>query len=228
MTQLALAQRKPFAEGGNRLCYTAPDDPGLCIKLLREDRSPAIKRALKGFPRSLKPLHYFDDNLQELRTYRRLHRRLGDALHSVCPVIHGLVDTDLGEGLACELIRDDDGRVSVSLKQYLWEHGLTDALQRAVSEFGERWLRLTVPSRDLLLHNIVVQCDAAQQIRRLVVIDGIGSPTLVPLDTLIPALGRRRVRRRLRNLDQRIQHLIHHQAGGGGKGYHGFIESGNR
>ena len=66
-----------FARGGNRLCFVDPRDANRCVKVLRADRLPAIKRAEKGFPKNLKSVDSFDDNYQECRVYQRIQRSVG-------------------------------------------------------------------------------------------------------------------------------------------------------
>jgi hypothetical protein len=156
-----------FARGGNRLCFVDPRNPERCIKTLRADRSPGAKRAAAPPIKRLKPLASFDDNRQEARVFQRIERRIGEAAFELIPRLHGFVPTSLGEGLCCDLVRDDDGRIAMSLKQYLWQHGRDRWVQQALQTFGERWGTLGMPSRRLLLHNIVVQCREGRAIEAL-------------------------------------------------------------
>ncbi|MEE4252626.1 MAG: hypothetical protein V2I50_01140, partial [Desulfuromusa sp.] len=54
---------EPFARGGNRLCFVHPEDSRLCIKVRRPDFTLEDRRRKKGFPKNLRPLSSFDDNL---------------------------------------------------------------------------------------------------------------------------------------------------------------------
>ena len=113
-----------FAGGDSRLCFVDPLDPGWCIKILRPDRTPARKRREQSWLKRLKPLQRFDDNLQDIRVYRWLERSIGEAAYRLVPRIDGMVPTNLGPGLRSELIRDDDGNISLTLQTYLsrrWE-----------------------------------------------------------------------------------------------------------
>ncbi len=211
-----------FARGGNRLCFVDPRDSERCIKTLRADRLPAIKRAAAPWIKRLKPLSSFDDNVQEARVFGRIRSRIGDAAFDLIPRLYGFVPTNLGHGLCCDLIRDDDGRVAMSLKQYLWQRGKDASVRRALAVFGERWQALGMPSRRLLLHNIVVRQQGGQA-QRLYVIDGLGWPDLLPLVSLLPSLSRRKAGQRLEDLDAAIDTLLTRQARNEDFGIHGWL-----
>lgn len=216
-----------FTQGGNRLCFIDPTDPNRVIKTLRPDRSPAIKKANHGFPRNLKPSRYFDDNWQELRVYKRIASSIGEDAFEVIPRCFGMVDTDCGPGLVTELIKDDDGRVSLSLKQCVWQHGKDEKLMHAVDQFIQRWGELGMPSRNLLLHNIVVQYSASGP-KRLLVIDGLGWPDLVPLAYFIPAMARRKAQRKSGRLLAIIDQLLEKKKSGQDWGFHGWLDEADR
>jgi PhoP regulatory network protein YrbL len=205
---LLLSRLAPFAQGGNRLCFVHPDDPLRCVKVRRPDFPLAALRKKKKFPKNLKPLSSFDDNLEEHRVMRMLDKHVGPALYQHLSHCYGFEETDLGRGLASELIRDASGRISYSLKQYLWEFGPTDSFEKALGEFCAFWTRHAIPSRDLLLHNIVAQRDANGEVSRLVVIDGLGSPGFWPYRWLPGSARRARAARKTVDLRARMRRYL--------------------
>ncbi len=215
-------EEKAFSGGGNRLCFVHPQDPRQCIKVLRPERSPARKRRERGFPKNLKPLSAFDENVQEVRVFRRIARYVGEAAFAHIPRFYGLVETNFGPGVCSELIRDDDGSISITLKQYLWVNGRTAAIEALLKRLRTGWQALGMPSRHLLLHNILVECRHSEP-HRLVVIDGLGWPDLLPLAYWVPALARRKAARRLRQLDAEIAALLRKKANREDYGYHGWL-----
>ena len=220
---LRISHLKPFAQGGNRLCFIHPDDPQKCIKVRRPDFTLVDLRRKKGFPKNLRPLSSFDDNLEEYQVMTRLHQRYGQSLYQHVSQCYGFIETDMGKGLVSELIRDDDLRISHSLKQFLWDHGYTNACREAIVEFEAYWQSQAIPSRDLLLHNIVVQTQSQTIIKRLVVIDGLGNPNVVP-DWVMPyAVRARRAQRKIKNLHQRIDDLLGLRGQDQFPGYHGQL-----
>ncbi len=206
--KLTLSDLKPFAKGGNRLCFIHPENVSKCVKVRRPDFTLEDLRKKKGFPKNLKPLSSFDDNLEEHQVMIGFGLRYGREIYQHVSECFGFEDTDLGKGLVSELIRDESGQISYSLKQYLWECGRSDSFDQAVEQLCDFWETLMVPSRDLLLHNIVAQRDKKGEILRLVVIDGLGSPNLIPSRWWPKSHQRKKIRRKIQNLRDRIESYI--------------------
>lgn len=220
---LRLSPLEPFARGGNRLCYVHPEHPDRCVKVRRPDFTLADRRRKKGFPKNLKPLSSFDDNLEEAGVMAKLKKRYGETIFQHVSRCYGFEETDRGRGLTSELIRDEPGPISQTLKKYLWDQGLTPACKTAVSDLCDFWESLAVPSRDLLLHNLVVQLNREGGIRRVVVIDGLGSSGLIPIERLPLALRRDKARRKIDNLYGRIDELLGMRGAERFPGYHGLL-----
>ena len=221
---IRLGDADPFARGGNRVCYVHPQNPDVCIKLPRNDVDLSVKRSRKGLKGRLKPASSFDDNRLEARTLTELHDRIGDSLREFVPRFLGWVETDLGAGVAVDLIRDADGAIALPLKQYVWERGFDADLRAALAEFSAYWIRERVPSRELLLHNVVVRRLPSDALR-LVVIDGLGNADLLPLSRWSPRLARRKSGRKTERLRGRIERLVRTRAEGGDPGEHGFLRA---
>ncbi len=221
---IRLTPETPFARGGNRLCYVHPERPDVCIKVPRPDVNLAAKRRRKGLKGRLKPAASFDDNRVEARTLTDLHERVGDSLRAFVPRFLGWVETDLGRGVSVDLIRHGDGAIATPLKQYVWERGLDTALEAALAEFIAYWLRERVPSRELLLHNIVVRRLPGGALR-LVVIDGLGNADLLPFSRWSQGLARRKAARKVDRLQGRIERLLRTREAGGDPGEHGFLRT---
>ena len=220
-----------FSSGGNRLCFVDPKDPLRCIKIARPERTPEIKRAAKSFPSNMRPLSYFDENVSDMSVYEHIDTTIGNDAYKLMPKCYGYVETDLGTGLAFEMIKDTDGQISITLKQYVWQNGITKTLEHALKEFLELWQMLGMPSRNLLLHNIVVQQDISDRgsiIQRLVVIDGLGWPDIVPLAYYIRPLARYKARRKAARVRDAIGKLLNKKAVGGDWGLRGWMNDEQR
>jgi len=216
-----------FASGGNRLCFVDPTHSGRCVKVLREDRSPSIKRSKKKFPFNLRPQKYFDDNWQEWLVYQRIDQCVGEAAYELIPRCSGLVDTNLGRGLVTDMIKDDDGLISISLKQYLWTIGLSYQLSLILERFVEKWVAYGMPSRNLLLHNIVVKKKDGVP-NKLIVIDGLGWPDMLPLGYWFPSIAKRKAARKVARLMSAINETIDIKIPSNDWGYHGWIDEKDR
>lgn len=221
------SEQEAFSRGGNRLCFVDPRDDNCCIKVIRPDRSPSIKKAEKRFPASLKPLQHFDDNLEEFKVYERIKQRIGEPAFQMIPRCYGFVDSNFGRGLCSELIKDSSGKISLTLKQYVWQFGNTTSLQAVLARFQQQWQSLGMPSRNLLLHNIVVQMHD-KDIHRLVVIDGLGWPGLAPLSNFCQTMARRKAARKVSRVPKMITALLELKQRGGEWGYHGWMDENKR
>lgn len=194
---IKLSSAKPFAKGGNRLCYVHPNDNSKVIKIRRPDFTLQDLRKKKGFPKSLKPLSAFDDNLEEFNVLNSFLTNYGERAFKHISRCFGFEDTDLGKGLTLELIRDANGLISYNIKQYLYEVGPTESFKIALQEFCEFWQETSLPSRNLLAHNILVQQDVSQQVKRLVVVDGLGYSGLIPMFLLPSSFFKKRAQRKI-------------------------------
>ncbi|WP_237057000.1 YrbL family protein [Microbulbifer sediminum] len=220
---ILLTPEKPFAQGGNRLCFIHPGDASRCIKVRRPDFTLADRRRKKGFPKNLKPLSSFDDNLEEMRVMTALRKQYGELVFRHVSRCFGFVETDMGPGLVSELIRDANGAISQTLKKVIWDEGLTEECRGAVEALAVFWEKNLVPSRHLLLHNIVVQRDDQGRIRRLVVIDGLGSAGLVPMRLLPTVFQRKKIQKKVAVMHGRIETLLGQRHQDRFPGYHGLL-----
>lgn len=201
---LTLDPKDAFARGGNRLCFVHPLDTNKCIKVRRPDYTLEDLRRSKGFPKNLRPLSAFDDSQEEYRVMKAIIHHHGVAAYDLIARVYEFEETTLGSGLSSELVRNDDGRIAYSIMQYMWEIGYTDELKSAVKNFAENWATMGIPSRDLLPHNILVPVDSEGRIKRLVVIDGLGSPGFIPFYWLPKSVQAKKTQKRINSLFNRI------------------------
>lgn len=199
-----LADAEPFGRGGNRLCYVDPRDDSRCIKVPIPGREAAAKRAAAPVWKRLRPIGYYDDNLREYASYRKIASHFGAAVWTHLPRCHGLVTTDLGLGIVTDLVRDPSGRVSVSLKTILREEGRSARFQAGLDDFVTYLRETCLPTRDLLLHNLVAQWDDSRTQLRFHVIDGFGSSDALPLVYWSRRLARAKVERKIARFHGKI------------------------
>lgn len=211
---ITLTGEEPFARGGNRLCYVDPRDAHRCIKVRRPDFTLADLRRKKGFPHTLKPLWMLDESHHEHELMQSIHQRLGERAYRVLARNYGFVETDLGRGLCSELIRDADGRIAWSVMQIVWDQGVGDDLVKAIDAFEQDWAELLIPSRDLLLHNLVAPRDASGRVQRLVLIDGLGYSGVIPFALLPAAYKRQRARRKMDKFRQALNNVVERRDSG--------------
>ncbi len=197
-----------FARGGNRLCYVDPRNGDRCIKVLIPKRSPRAKRAKAVGVKKFRPLSYYDDNLRELKTYQRLEASFGDEIWAHLPRTQGMVATTLGDGIVTDLIRNYDGAISGCLKTKLRATGYDQNFRDAVNQFVEYLRRTGLPSRDLLLHNLVAKDVDASGRFKMYLIDGFGSSDILPLVYWSKSLARRKVERKITRFEAKIEDFL--------------------
>jgi hypothetical protein len=209
---LQLSDQVPFARGGNRACYVHPEDAHLCVKVALSGKTAAEKRRAAGFFKRLRPLVYYDDNRREWATYERLSRRAEERTWEHLAKPWALVATDCGPAVATELIRDFDGQISSDLKAILRAGGRTASFQAALDDLEDYLRRTGLPTRDLLLHNLVGQkLDPAGRLR-MVIIDGFGNSDFLPLAYWSRRWARLKVERKIAKFRLKIDEFCHKYA----------------
>jgi len=194
---IKLSSTEPFAQGGNRLCFVDPRDPERCVKVARQGRSATEKRLSAPGWKRFRPLRYYDDNLRELDTCRRIERFLSAEVWTRVPQCYGMVDTDLGEGIVTDLVRNADGSIARDLKAKLRKEGNDRYFRAAVDDLLAFLRRTGLPTRDLLLHNLVARDHNEKGHFTIYIIDGFGSADALPLAYWSRYLGRKKVERKI-------------------------------
>lgn len=210
---VVLEGQKPFASGGNRLCFRHPTNPERCLKVIRPDRTPVIRRAEKRFPANLRPLSVFDENRVEVAVLDYLHGNYPAQITKYLPRSFGLTETDLGAAHETELICDASGLISQTLEQYVWVNGLNPVVEQAIQTFKNDWAFEPPRTRDLIPHNFVVRLEDKNA--HLMLIDGFGKKPSIefPFADLLNSL---RLKRRFKNFDYRVQLITERKAANNG------------
>lgn len=197
----------PFASGYNRHCYRHPDDPALCLKVLRPENIEA-RFQRQAWPKKVLGKARIDDNRQELRAHQQpaIRKLLADdrdeLLWAHLPRFHGTADTSLGTANVSEIITGTNGQPAETLEDYLKRRGFDQPIQGAAKRFCN-WLTETgILTRNLLPHNLVIADRSGQP--ELFLVDGLGAPSIPDKLSAIPAWRRRYIRRRVRRFYLRI------------------------
>ena len=165
---------------GARACYYHPHDPGLCVKVpLRQDN------AIQVLQREVAAYHHVKDVLREY----------------VIPCQDELVQTSRGIGIVCTLLRDEDGSISKSLRDYVIEGSLTDDMIRQLRGFFQICARHNLFFYDLNAKNFLIERRAGKdQLKYIDLKSYRRTQSFLQLYNLIPALGRMKMRRRMKRL----------------------------
>jgi len=167
--------KKPIGMGRERMCFVHPEDPRLAIKIAR------------GKVR--------DQSKREIRFYRKLQKRGGvDDKH--IPGFHGLCETNRGQGIVVDLIRNYDGEIARPLNWYLAQGYPIEEFEPYLEELKQSFLKnLIIFNHDMTIGNLLVQRSSTSKIR-MVAIDGLGDVVALSWLDVFPFLVRRKINRR--------------------------------
>ncbi|MCO1333364.1 PhoP regulatory network YrbL family protein [Microbulbifer sp. OS29] len=198
-----LSQSEPFASGGNRFCYRHPEQPEICVKVMRPGRTAELLGRAPWY-KTWRGQSYFDDNLRELEGYNQRVITTGrDGLWLHLPRWYGMQETSLGPAAVTDMILESDGHPAPTLRQYLNKYGLTPEIRTSLREFSEWLLEYEVLTKNLIAHNLVLQKQQGKV--QVYLIDGLGCSTFLALPKISSYFAKRYIRRRIERMWLRVE-----------------------
>ena len=193
---------RPFAEGGNRVCYIHPDNKNLCLKISKQE---VIKKIRSNAPwyKKLRSEKSFDDNFREERAYQqRAVKENPQKIWRHLARWHEFVETSKGLASCTELITNND-KVALNLEEYLFSRGRTTEINNALKDF-EIFLKETkLLTKNIIPHNLAVkENDSGLTLK---IIDGLGCMSFIPLPEISDAFAKRYIKRRIELMYSRIE-----------------------
>ncbi len=162
---------------------------------------------LPWWKRWRKPAYKYDDSLRDFTVLKALESDSDSLVWQHFPRCVGWIETNLGTALVTDLIRDADGNVSRTLRNYLQSSFDPAAVQQALDDFIAFFERKAIPVRSLFTDNIAAQVLSDGSLR-LVVIDGLGSTIFIPWYKWNKRLGRFWAKRKTAHLRLEVAMLI--------------------
>ena len=164
--------RDPIGIGQERMCFVHPEDPRLAIKIgKRGDDGP---------------------NRADIRFYRSLKNQ-GAVTGIHVPRFHGGCETNRGDGIVVDLVRNYDGEIARPLNWYLAHGYPIEEFEDGLEELRRFFLlHLIVFDEKLSIDDLLVQKTSAARVR-LVVINRLGLAASAGLSAF---LARRKIQRR--------------------------------
>ena len=193
---------RPFAEGGNRVCYIHPDNKNLCLKISKQE---VVKKMRSNAPwyKKLRSEQSFDDNFREERAYQqRAIKENPQKIWRHLAKWHEFVETSKGLASCTELITNND-KVALNLEEYLFSKGRTSEINIALKEF-EMFLKETkLLTKNIIPHNLAVkENDSGLTLK---IIDGLGCMSFIPLPEISDTFADRYIKRRIELMHSRIE-----------------------
>lgn len=180
-----------LAAGQSREVYAIQSEPEILVKVLKEQPPPrrfftkfTLLRQLRYAYKQIVPLR------REIREYERVANE-GPLTKRHLQSFKGLVQTDKGLALAVGAVRQHNGVLGLTLRQLIEAGRYNAGTHSAFSSFLHWFVDSKIVAADVHLDNIVFnEKDGA-----LVLIDGIGDKTFLPVRAWLPAVNKRSKRR---------------------------------
>ena len=199
---ISLEEVKPFAEGGNRVCYIHPNNKSMCLKISKPE---VVKEKRSNAPwyKKLRSERSFDDNYREESAYQqRAIKENPQKIWRHLAKWYEFVETSKGLASCTELITNND-KVALNLEEYLFSKGRTSEINIALKEF-EMFLKETkLLTKNIIPHNLAVkENDSGLTLK---IIDGLGCMSFIPLPEISDAFAKRYIKRRIELMYSRIE-----------------------
>lgn len=199
---ILLKNIEPIAVSGPRACYLHPEDAGKVIKIVRE----------KTFFRKN------DANWQEWRHYHYLLKQHGKL--DFVNECYGFIETDLGEGLVWQCVRDDSGEISSTLTNIMKNPAGYDVgeVARLLGRFCQLLIEKNIQLFDLNPLNMMIRIssDGSYQVVSADIKGRYANYEFIPLSTYIPFLSRKKLTRRCNRLTVWYGEFVRKTAAAGG------------
>lgn len=201
---IRLADTKPLAEGRESRVFERPGKPSQLVKVRRRDvvefleTSKSIKHRFRRRD-GVGPYQIF---LRQTRAYRDAVLRAAE-LGYPPPIAHqrGLVLTDLGLGLVVQKIRDHHGNMAPTLHRLVLAGRIDTAIIQALTRFAHEASAFGIIITDLDPGNVVFETRHGRS--RVILVDGYGSRTVLPLRRWSKRLNDRGLSRQFHGLAER-------------------------
>lgn len=199
-----------LGSGANRYCVISPHNRNICLKIILPPEERLTKNWRQKLQRYLSSRFIrFNENYIEWIAYKRLTQEIPEDIlkQYIAPCIH-VEQHALGLILSAELVRNQNGEISLSLHHYLKHKIFIDVEQvcQAIDEFTLWLIKHNIPLFDLNSGNVVVQhIDQSIQLKCIDVKSTFKSKEIIPLSYWSRKLMHKKIRRRAERLKQLIQ-----------------------
>jgi hypothetical protein len=213
---ILLKGNTPIGAGEDRVVFQDPTDEQRCIKISRIDFQKEFRPI--GFNEILYWIFrggqtkYFDFNYVDVVSAELLEKNETEDTFKHLPRCYGYVDTDLGKGVAWDLIKNPDGAPCKSLRDYKMKSKSPDSLLKkrlweALEEFFQWQQSANIMLRELAFINTLVQ-EKADGNFKLYHIDAIGCADLIPIAKYCDSIRHLRVMNKIYRFRKRVEMWI--------------------
>lgn len=178
-----------IGKGAERQCFLLPDGNQRCLKVSLISKSKQSRR--------------------EINYFKFLKKR--NIPFTLIPDFYRVIKTDTYLGIEQEVILNSDGTFCHNVEKHLQYccHSQADEikLMASMNALKSYLLKYNVIPCDLVLSNILIKKNGSRWESYL--IDGFGSPQIIPIHNYIPFLGRRKIERKWSLfIEERVKPLL--------------------
>lgn len=186
MKTYSIEDLKPFfiGRGTERMCFRAPSDPRCIVKISPQTRAK--------------------QTLREIDYFRFLQKQNVPFNH--IPEFKGEVRVKGYVGFEQAAVLDGNDSVSKPLLSYLHMYCIPGRREKEIFknlliELYQYMYKYNITPCDLNLNNILL--NISKDSYKLVLVDGVGSPFLIPIGQYVKPLGRKRLERKWKQFAKR-------------------------
>ena len=179
-----LILNKLIAEGAYRLCYEHPDHKEWCVRVPKKSGDyKVLKLELTNYHKVKKVLSKYITAYQE-----------------------DLVETNYGLGLVSELLRDDNGKISEPIYEYM--KNMDEDLSVQLKDFFSILIYTQTFFFDFNLKNFIIQIKNGKKELKFIDLKSLNmnrSWSFLQLEHVIPALALWKMKRRMKRFYEEIK-----------------------
>lgn len=192
-----LSSLTPVAEGGGRLVYFHPDFPDCLLKVEKAKPPGTTAERMRGFIARRFDSLGSADLRHEIKAYVNARLQQGREAGSFPAAnFYGFVETDRGVAIAVERIARSGEMMGPHLKALGGkDRELPDHHLSMLNDFSQQLFAWRLRVRDLNPRNIVLGERNGRE--RLLLVDGLGDMTAIPVNTWFDSANRIELNRRL-------------------------------
>jgi hypothetical protein len=208
---VVLKTETPLAVGRTQVVYQHYQDPNLLIKVRRLDKLQRVYDRKIGGLIGYKRRHgLYTTWMRELEHYFSVCLRLGYRPQFL-QEYHGIVQTDLGLGMVVSRVTDRSGGLAPTLQDVVLSTGLTAELRAKVDDLLRQVNELRISTNDISIANIVYGWNETAG-DHLVLIEGIGVNTIIPIAKYSNYLNVRSNNRHFARVVHSLEKMDRHRA----------------
>ena len=180
----------------NNKCIKVSLKETLQYRREQQKKKNFIKYLFKPFLRN------YDENYKDLKFYK-INKNKED-IYKYTPRFYGICNTNLGNGLIVEYLTDENNKKLPTLQEYIQQNGVSNKLLLAINELLTVLINNNVQVRAPHSNNFLVK-EVENNLLRIYMIDGFGSPNLIPFYDFVPFFGKKKIRKKF---DVLVKYLI--------------------